>query len=115
VSGVISVDGKSIRSDRFVIATGSHPRIVDLPGAKKASALISTTLMDLDKLSDSLIVLGGRAVALELSQTMVRLGVKVTLLQRSYSILPDHEALPTVVFTDPQIAMVGLTEAAAVH
>jgi len=47
--------------------------------------------MDLPELPRSLIVLGGRAVALELGQTMARFGVQVTVLQRSSRLIPDHE------------------------
>ena len=36
-------------------------------------------------------MIGGRAVALELGQTMTRFGVRVTILQRSSHLIPEHE------------------------
>jgi mercuric reductase len=47
--------------------------------------------MDLEQLPESIIILGGRAIALELGQTLARLGVEVLILQRSTRLVPDHE------------------------
>jgi mercuric reductase len=48
--------------------------------------------MELEELPESLVILGGRAIALELGQTVARLGVRVLILQRSTRLVPDHEA-----------------------
>jgi mercuric reductase len=89
--GTVQVGGRHYRARRYVIATGAQPRMLPLPGLEEAQPLNSTTLMDLEQLPRSLIVLGGRAVALELGQTMARLGVEVLILQRSVRLIPDHE------------------------
>jgi len=89
--GSVRVGERIYKAARYVIATGAHPRMIDFPGSEKAEALNSTTLMELEQLPKSLIVLGGRAVALELGQTMARLGVDVLILQRSTRLVPDHE------------------------
>ena len=89
--GTVRVGEKSYKASRYVIATGAQPRRLLLPGLEDAQPLNSTTLMDLEQLPRSLIVLGGRAVALELGQTMARLGVEVLILQRSVRLIPDHE------------------------
>jgi mercuric reductase len=47
--------------------------------------------MDLEQLPKSIIILGGRAIALELGQTLARLGVEVLILQRSTRLVPQHE------------------------
>lgn len=89
--GSVQVGDTRYTADRYVIATGAHPRMLPIPGIEEAEPLNSTTLMDLDTLPESLIILGGRAVALELGQTMARLGVNVLILQRSTRLIPDHE------------------------
>lgn len=89
--GSVRVGDRSYRARRYVVATGAAPRIAEFPGLDEAEPLTSTTLMELAKLPESLIVLGGRAVALELGQTMARLGVAVTILQRSARLVPGHE------------------------
>jgi mercuric reductase len=89
--GSVRVGERSYLADRYLVATRARPRMVPLPGMDEAEPLTSTTLMELPKLPDSLLVLGGRAVSLELSQMMARLGVQVTILQRSSRLVPDHE------------------------
>ena len=88
---VVEVAGKSYRARRYVVATGASPRRLAVPGAADPDVLTSTSLMELPTLPRSLIVIGGRAVALELGQAMARLGVQVTVLQRSPRLIPDHE------------------------
>ncbi len=89
--GQVAVNGDVLKGKRIVIATGARPRILPLPGIEEVEVLTSTSLMALPRLPRSLLVLGGRSVALELGQTFARFGVQVTILQRSPRILPAHE------------------------
>lgn len=89
--GSIRVAEKPYRASRYIVATGAQPRMYPFPGIAEAEPLNSTTLMDVDRLPASLIILGGRAVALELGQAMARFGVKVLILQRSLRLVPEHE------------------------
>lgn len=89
--GSVRVGDCKYRANRYVVATGAQPRTLRIPGLEEAQPLNSTTLMDLDVLPSSLIILGGRAVALELGQMVARLGVEVLILQRSPRLVPDHE------------------------
>lgn len=89
--GLLQVGDQTYRSNRYLIVTGGQPYMFPLPGIEEAEPLNSTTLMEMEQLPESLIILGGRAIALELGQTMARLGVKVLMLQRSTRLVPDHE------------------------
>ena len=89
--GSVRVGEHTYRSSRYVIATGAMPRMLPFPGLEEDEPLSSTTLMEVEQLPKSLIVLGGRAIALELGQTMARLGVDVLILQRSPRLVPEHE------------------------
>ena len=89
--GKVRVGDKLYKANRYLIVTGGHPRMIPFPGIEEAEPLNSTTLMDLEELPKSLIILGGRAIALELGQTMARLGVDVLILQRSTRLVPEHE------------------------
>ncbi|MCH7589043.1 MAG: mercury(II) reductase [Chloroflexi bacterium] len=90
-NGSIAINNLYYTANRYIIATGAKPRMIAYPGIEGAEPLNSTTLMDLEKLPKSLIILGGRAIALELGQTMARLGVEVLILQRSTRLVPEHE------------------------
>jgi mercuric reductase len=91
VDGSVQIGERRYTANRHVIATGAQPRMLPFPGLEEAAPLNSATLMELERLPQSLIILGGRAVALELGQTMARLGVEVFILQRSSRLVPEHE------------------------
>lgn len=84
--------GHTIRAPHIVVSTGSRPWIPPIPGLREAEPLSSTTAFELDRLPESVIVLGGRYIALECAQMLARLGSRVTILQRSDHLLPDEDA-----------------------
>ncbi len=94
-------NGQRLRGANIVIATGARPATLSLQGSLDVPVLTSTSLMALDHQPKSLVIIGGRAVALELGQMLSRLGTQVTILQRSSTLIPDHE---------PEVAA-GLIEA----
>lgn len=83
-------DGKKYFAEKILIATGSTTFVSDIPGLKEINYLTNETLYDLEELPEHLIVIGGRYIALENAQMFARLGSKVTILQRSFRILPDE-------------------------
>jgi mercuric reductase len=86
----VDVNGEKITAQRILIATGSRPSIPSIPGLAECHPLTSQGAFELEELPESMIILGGRYVALECGQLFARLGTKVTILQRSERILP-HE------------------------
>lgn len=89
--GKVQVGDRILSARGVILATGARPNFLALPGIDEVEVLTSTTLMSLDSLPASLVVLGGRAVALELGQAFARLGVRVTILQRSPRLIPEDE------------------------
>jgi len=89
--GELRVGSETLRADRFLVATGARPHVADIPGLAESGFLTSTTALALHELPASLIVLGGRYVALELAQAFARLGSRVTIVQRSDHILPTED------------------------
>lgn len=75
----------------FILATGSRPSEVPVPGLAQAGYFTSDTILDLRTQPGSLIVLGGGAVALELGQFFARLGTRVTILQRGRTLLSEMD------------------------
>ena len=86
----IEADGKKYFAEKILIATGSTTFVPDIPGLKEINYLTNETLYDLEELPEHLIVIGGRYIALENAQMFARLGSKVTILQRSFRILPNE-------------------------
>jgi pyruvate/2-oxoglutarate dehydrogenase complex dihydrolipoamide dehydrogenase (E3) component len=84
-------DGRVLTARGVVIATGARPRVLPIDGIEHVPVLDSTSAMALPQQPRSLLVIGGRAVALELGQMFARLGTQVTILQRSDRLIPEHE------------------------
>jgi pyruvate/2-oxoglutarate dehydrogenase complex dihydrolipoamide dehydrogenase (E3) component len=80
--------GKDIlTSKHFIIATGSVPTHVPIPGLDTVGYMTSDDILDLSMAPDSLLVLGGGPVAIELAQFFLRIGTAVTLIQRSHHVM----------------------------
>jgi thioredoxin reductase len=78
----LAVDGEPLRARAYLIATGSTPLRPDLPGLDQVDWLTSTTAMELDKLPESLVVIGGGYVGMEQAQLFAHLGSQVTVVGR---------------------------------
>lgn len=82
---------KILKADKFIIATGSSSHILRLPGIEEVNYLTNVEALSLRELPQSMVILGGRALALEFAQMYAHFGTKVTVLQRSSHIIPEEE------------------------
>lgn len=89
-NGGVAVGTSFIQAPKIVIATGARPGVPPIPGLDKVDYLTSTSLLKLDALPKSLIVVGGGFIGAELAQMMARMGVAVTMVCRS-RLLPQAE------------------------
>lgn len=87
----ITVDDRTLRSDRFVLTTGARPSVPSIPGLDRIDFLTSTSLLDLRILPDHLIVVGAGYVGLELGQLFRHLGSRVTIAQRGQRLLKTYD------------------------
>ncbi|MCP3063124.1 NAD(P)/FAD-dependent oxidoreductase [Myxococcus sp. K38C18041901] len=74
-----------------VLATGSRPRIPDIPGLKEARPWDNREGTAAKQVPRRLLVLGGGAVAVELAQAWRSLGSEVTLVERGKALLSRFE------------------------
>ena len=87
----IAVNDREIRAERFLIATGAVPWAPPIPGLEEAGYLTSTTAMELADLPESLVVIGGNYIGLELGQLFANLGVPVTIVEALDRLAPLEE------------------------
>ncbi|MBI4436066.1 MAG: FAD-dependent oxidoreductase [Candidatus Omnitrophica bacterium] len=91
-SRTFSVDGKTLRAKRFVIATGSRPVILPIPGLKESGVLTNEMAIDtLKELPSSIAILGAGPIGMEFAQVFLRLGSKVTVIEKMGQILPRED------------------------
>ena len=81
-----------IYSARFIlVATGATPFVPKIKGLSKVDYLTSTSILNLEKIPQSLTIIGSGYIALELGQLFHHLGTKVTMLRRSSRLLKGYE------------------------
>lgn len=84
-----------VQGDHIIIATGSQPRNpTDVPFDHR-TIVDSTSILTLDQIPKTLIILGGGVIGSEYATIFAALGVKVTLLDRGERLLKflDHEII----------------------
>ncbi|AMT69443.1 MULTISPECIES: mercury(II) reductase [Mycobacteroides] len=106
---VLRVGTHTIEAAQYLVATGARPWMPPVRGLDQVDALTSTTAMELAEVPQSLLVLGGGYVALELAQLFARLGSVVTMLVRSRLASREEPEVSTTlqdVFADEGITVV---------
>ena len=87
----VTVAGKSVRAKNIVIATGSS--VTPLPGVTVDNEVVldSTSALELPKVPQHMVVIGGGVIGLELGSVWKRLGAKVTVVEFLDQILPGMD------------------------
>ena len=94
----LEVGNQLVRAPQILIATGGAPRIIPLPGLESVKYLTSLNSLHLDEFPESLIMLGGGVIALEMGQMFARFGTKVTILERGSKLLSEFDPRLTEQF-----------------
>lgn len=85
----VKVDKRVMTAKKWLVATGSSPFIPDFKG--KEFCLTNRDIFSLPQLPEHLVVLGGGAIGIEMTQAFARLGSKVSVVQRSEQILSRED------------------------
>lgn len=101
-------DGRTIEARAVVIASGSRPAMPQAFAALGERALTNETVFNLKTLPRRLAVVGSGAIGLEMAQAFARLGVIVTLLDKSDTMAGIrcprvHEALRVMIERDMEL------------
>jgi len=92
---MIQETGEVLGGDKMIIATGSVPSRISIPGGGKISLLTSDDLLEIKSLPPSLVLIGGGYIGVEFSQFFNRLGTQVAIVEVLDQIIPTE---------DPEIA-----------
>ena len=93
-------DGTRITADQIVLATGARPVIPPPIAEAGVSFHTSETVMRLDRLPGSMVVVGGSYVAVELAHLFSGLGVTVSIVNRAGSLLETFDPEVSRRFTE---------------
>ena len=87
----VSVDGKTLRFSKAVIATGARASELPIPGLAETGYLTNESVFSLTELPKRLAVIGAGPIGCELSQAFARFGSEVYLVESSHGILPQED------------------------
>jgi mercuric reductase len=87
----VAVGEREIRAGHYLVATGSQPWAPPIPGLEESGYLTSTSALELKDLPESLVVIGGNYIGLELGQLFSRLGSRVTIVEALDRLAPLEE------------------------
>ncbi len=90
---IATADGQRrvVRGRDVVINTGTVPAVPDLPGLADAQVWTSETILRLDRLPDTLLVVGGGYIGCEFASMFAIFGTRVTVLHAGTQLLPRED------------------------
>ncbi|NLK20308.1 MAG: NAD(P)/FAD-dependent oxidoreductase [Synergistaceae bacterium] len=91
----VQVAGESYTAKKIFIATGTEPFVPPIPGLSDVPDILTNmNMFEIEKMPESLAIIGGGAIGSEMAQAFSRLGTKVSLAHMDPHLVPvgDGEA-----------------------
>ena len=121
---IILEDGavEKLEGDKFLVATGSVPIPLPIPGIESQGVIDSTGALSLTAIPESMLIIGGGVIGCEFAYIYHSLGAKITIVEMLPQILPEEDgevaaALRTSmeragmkIFTNSQVARIDSGE-----
>ena len=94
----VDAAGEELTADYIILATGSEPVYLKLPGADLPGVLDSTQALALTKIPKSIVIIGGGVIGIEFAAMFAAVGAKCTIVEALPYILPpvDKEIVALV-------------------
>ena len=89
--GRLEVAGEILETERIVVATGSEQVIPPIEGLEEAGYWTNREATTTAEVPESLVVLGGGPVGIELGQLFARLGAAVAIVEPSERLIPRED------------------------
>ncbi|MDN7244104.1 dihydrolipoyl dehydrogenase [Planococcus shenhongbingii] len=80
-----------IQGKNIILATGSRPIVPPVAGIEDATYFTSDTIFDIEKIPDSMVIVGGGIIGVELACIFASLNVPVSIVEMSGRIVPSEE------------------------
>ncbi len=94
----VEVNGKKYTAKKIVLATGSKPRKLKIPGVDLVNYFDNENIFHINDLPGRFLMIGSGPISIELGQALHRLGSEVTIIDRGDKILShDDEALAGIL------------------
>ena len=84
----VSAGDVKISADKLIFAGGSKAAKLKLPGMESPHVLTSDEILDMDHVPDSLVIIGGGVIGVEMASVFAAFGSKVTVIELMDNVLP---------------------------
>lgn len=88
---IVEVNGEVYSAKTWVIATGSSAAVPPIPGLDQTPFITNREIFYLDKLPETLLILGAGPIGIEMAQTFARFGSAVHVFDRADQVLPKED------------------------
>jgi dihydrolipoamide dehydrogenase len=82
---------ETITAQKIILATGSSPVIIPIPGYDLPGVITSDEALSLDALPESMLIIGGGVIGIELGYIYNTMGVDITIVEMLSQILPRQD------------------------
>jgi mycothione reductase len=97
---VLEVGNRRLTASTIVLAAGARPTIPDIPGLSTVPFHTSDTIMRIEKIPESLLILGGGVIAAEMGHVFDAFGANVTIVAPSERLLMNQDEHVSRRFTE---------------
>jgi len=87
----LDVGGETIEAENIFIVSGARPNIPPIKGIENVDIITSANVWDLTEAPESMIIVGGGLVAVEMAHFFSSVGVDITILSRSPRLIKRSE------------------------
>lgn len=87
----ISVGPERLTAERIFINVGGRATVPQFPGVENVRYLTNSSMMDLDKVPEHLVIVGGSYIGLEFGQMFRRFGSKVTIIEKGERLISRED------------------------
>lgn len=87
---IVKVNGEELTADHIIIATGSTPAVLDIPGA--SLTVTSDKFLSLTEIPQRVAIIGGGVIGLEFASILAAFGREVTVIEYCKEVLPPFDS-----------------------
>ena len=96
----MDVDGKTVTSDKIILATGAEPARIPIPGIDGEGVLNSNGVLSCDKLPDKVVIIGGGVIGIEFATLYNSFGREVVVVEALPRIMTTMDEDASAVMSD---------------
>lgn len=90
--GSVTVNGDmKLEADKVLLATGSVPSLIPIPGINLKGVVTSDGVFALSKMPESMVIIGGGVIGVEFATVYANLGTRVTIVEALPRILQNMD------------------------